>query len=83
MQMTLRSRKFSIFAIPAVLGMLSACSVGPNYVKPTPGELPPAFKEMDGWKRDYPDAFARKIDPAAGVCLEGWLITDSCPTVNK
>ena len=31
-------------------------------------------KEMEGWKRDYPEAFARKIDPAAGVCLDGWLI---------
>ena len=30
--------------------------------------------EMEGWKRDYPDAFARKIDYACGVCLEGWLI---------
>ena len=30
--------------------------------------------EMDGWKRDCPDAFARKIDYAAGVCLDGWLI---------
>jgi trimethylamine-N-oxide reductase (cytochrome c) len=30
--------------------------------------------EMDGWKRDYPEVFARKVDPAAGVCLEGWLI---------
>jgi trimethylamine-N-oxide reductase (cytochrome c) len=26
------------------------------------------------WKRDYPEAFARKIDPAQGVCLDGWLI---------
>ncbi|MCL1829529.1 MAG: molybdopterin-dependent oxidoreductase [Oscillospiraceae bacterium] len=30
-------------------------------------------KEMDEWKRDHPEAFARKLDPAAGVCLEGWL----------
>ncbi len=30
-------------------------------------------EEMEGWKRDYPEAFARKIDPGAGVCLEGWL----------
>ena len=30
--------------------------------------------EMEGWKRDYPEAFARKIDEACGVCLEGWLI---------
>ncbi len=31
-------------------------------------------EEMDGWKRDYPEAFARKIDEAAGVCLAGWLM---------
>lgn len=31
-------------------------------------------EEMEGWKRDYPEAFARKIDNAAGVCLDGWLI---------
>jgi trimethylamine-N-oxide reductase (cytochrome c) len=30
-------------------------------------------EEMEGWKRDYPEAFARKVDKAAGVCLEGWL----------
>jgi trimethylamine-N-oxide reductase (cytochrome c) len=28
-------------------------------------------EEMEGWKKDYPDAFARKIDYATGVCLEG------------
>ncbi len=33
-------------------------------------------EEMEGWKRDYPEAFARKIDIAAGVCLDGWLIQD-------
>jgi len=31
-------------------------------------------KEMDGWKRDYPESFARKIDYATGVCLDGWLV---------
>lgn len=31
-------------------------------------------EEWEQWKRDYPEAFARKIDEAAGVCLEGWLI---------
>jgi anaerobic selenocysteine-containing dehydrogenase len=31
-------------------------------------------EEMEAWKRDYPEAFARKIDPAVGVCLEGWLV---------
>jgi len=33
-----------------------------------------ADEEMEGWKRDYPNAFARKIDEACGVCLDGWLI---------
>jgi trimethylamine-N-oxide reductase (cytochrome c) len=30
--------------------------------------------EMSAWKQKYPKAFARKVDEAAGVCLEGWLI---------
>jgi trimethylamine-N-oxide reductase (cytochrome c) len=30
--------------------------------------------EMEEWKARYPDAFARKIDDACGVCLDGWLI---------
>ena len=33
-------------------------------------------EEMEGWKRDYPEAFARKIDPDAGVCLAGWLVDE-------
>ena len=32
-------------------------------------------KEMESWKRDYPEAFKRPLDHAAGVCLEGWLLT--------
>ena len=28
---------------------------------------------MDEWKKQYPEAFARTIDPAQGVCLAGWL----------
>ena len=31
-------------------------------------------EEWAQWKRDYPEPFARKIDPDAGVCLDGWLI---------
>jgi trimethylamine-N-oxide reductase (cytochrome c) len=31
-------------------------------------------QEMENWKKQYPDAFARKIDYATGVCLDGWLI---------
>jgi trimethylamine-N-oxide reductase (cytochrome c) len=33
-------------------------------------------EEMASWRRDYPDAFARKTDPAAGVCLDGWMLAD-------
>jgi len=40
-------------------------------------------EEMEGWKRDYPEAFARKIDPDAGVCLEGWLIGDARKETNN
>ncbi|MCL2409276.1 MAG: molybdopterin-dependent oxidoreductase [Oscillospiraceae bacterium] len=31
-------------------------------------------EEMSAWKRNYADSFARKVDPAAGVCLEGWML---------
>jgi len=31
-------------------------------------------EEMAHWKENYPEAFARKIDYAAGVCLDGWLV---------
>ena len=31
---------------------------------------------MEQWKKDYPEAFARHIDPDAGVCLQGWLLDD-------
>ena len=30
--------------------------------------------EMDAWKKEFRDAFARKRDQATGVCLEGWLV---------
>ncbi|NLV49136.1 MAG: molybdopterin-dependent oxidoreductase [Clostridiales bacterium] len=30
-------------------------------------------EEMEDLKRRFPDAFARKVDEACGVCLEGWL----------
>ncbi len=31
-------------------------------------------EEMDGWKKQYPEAFARKVDNDCGVCLDGWLL---------
>ncbi len=33
-------------------------------------------EEMEGWKEKYPEAFARTIDEACGVCLDGWLIKE-------
>jgi trimethylamine-N-oxide reductase (cytochrome c) len=30
--------------------------------------------EMEKWKATHPEAFARKIDEACGVCLDGWLV---------
>jgi branched-chain amino acid transport system ATP-binding protein len=32
-------------------------------------------EEMAGWRRDYPEAFARDYDLATGVSLSGWLTT--------
>ena len=32
--------------------------------------------EMDGWKKQYPEAFGRNVDEGCGVCLDGWLIKD-------
>ena len=29
--------------------------------------------EMAEWKAKYPESFARKVDEACGVCLDGWL----------
>jgi len=31
-------------------------------------------EEMAEWRSEYPDSFARKVDEACGVCLDGWLI---------
>jgi NodT family efflux transporter outer membrane factor (OMF) lipoprotein len=38
-----------IVVMAFLLGMLSACSVGPDYVRPTMN-VPGGYKEMDGWK---------------------------------
>ncbi|MDR3364269.1 MAG: molybdopterin-dependent oxidoreductase [Clostridiales Family XIII bacterium] len=31
-----------------------------------------ADTEYEGWKKQYPDAFARKVDEGCGLCLAGW-----------
>ncbi len=40
------------------------------------GMSPVTDEEMERWKREYPEAFARKVDDACGVCLDGWLIAE-------
>lgn len=35
-------------------------------------KLDPA--EMEQWRRDYPEAFARKYDPASGLCFNTWVV---------
>ena len=34
-------------------------------------------EEMESWIEKYPEAFARKIDSAYGVCRDGWLRKDN------
>ncbi|MBI3529073.1 MAG: efflux transporter outer membrane subunit [Betaproteobacteria bacterium] len=40
-------------AATTALALLAACTVGPNYVRPT-ADTPAAFKEMEGWKTAQP-----------------------------
>jgi hypothetical protein len=30
-------------------------------------------REMDSWKKKYPEAFERKIDKDCGICLSSWI----------
>ncbi len=39
--------------IPLLLAILSACTVGPDYVKPKV-DTPPSYKEIEGWKKAQP-----------------------------
>ncbi len=31
-------------------------------------------KEMDQWRKDFPEAFERKYDPAAGLRFDAWIV---------
>ncbi len=54
---TFRTSRFCLAVIAAAV--LAACSVGPNYVRPTMS-VPETYKEIDGWKVAQPrDAIAR------------------------
>jgi trimethylamine-N-oxide reductase (cytochrome c) len=30
-------------------------------------------RQWDRWRRDFPEAFKRKYDPAAGLCVDAWI----------
>ena len=51
--MKLHVNRTASIMLAASLPLLSACSIGPEYVRPTL-EAPIAFKEMDGWKTAQP-----------------------------
>ncbi len=40
-------------SIPLLLAILSACTVGPDYLRPKV-ETPPSYKEVEGWKKAEP-----------------------------
>ena len=48
-----RLRLIELASIPLLFAILSACTVGPNYVRPKV-ETPPSFKEVEGWKKAEP-----------------------------
>ena len=56
------------------LALLAACSVGPDYVKPTVADIPVSFKESAGWKLAQPG------DEAIG---QAWWELFKDPKLNK
>ena len=62
--MHLRTDPMSIMKssiVAGVLALLSACTVGPNYVRPTATPvMPEAYKEVNGWKPAQPQDEAIK-----------------------
>jgi NodT family efflux transporter outer membrane factor (OMF) lipoprotein len=60
----MRLKSVSKIFLATALCALSACTVGPDYVRPTPpGPVPVAFKESAGWKLAQPNE---------GRIGEGW-----------
>ena len=55
--------------------LLAACTVGPDYVKPTPlATMPTAYKELEGWK---------VAQPQDGRVTEKWWKIYSDPVLNS
>ena len=55
----MKHRHYKMILISAVLLALTACTVGPDYVRPTT-DVPPSYKEADGWKKAQPKDDAAK-----------------------
>jgi len=53
MKRTVAMKIKNLIVIAGALTLITACSVGPDYVRPTV-TVPPAFKEMSGWKMAQP-----------------------------
>ena len=67
-------RRWSDRSLPlALICVLSACTVGPNYVKPLRPRSPPAFKDVDGWK---------SAQPQDGVIRGSWWEVFEDPALN-
>jgi NodT family efflux transporter outer membrane factor (OMF) lipoprotein len=47
------SQRFNAAALVVALPLIGGCMVGPNYTKPK-AEVPPAYKEAEGWKVAQP-----------------------------
>jgi NodT family efflux transporter outer membrane factor (OMF) lipoprotein len=59
--------------IPILLAILSACTVGPDYVRPK-AETPPAYKELEGWK---------KAEPSDHIPRGSWWTIFNDPELNS
>jgi len=42
-------RRPALLKLAGVLTLLTACAVGPNYIRPAT-EIPWAYREMEGWR---------------------------------
>ncbi|MBF0565902.1 MAG: efflux transporter outer membrane subunit [Nitrospirae bacterium] len=54
LRLSLRIVRNSLITICVALALISACTMGPDYVRPK-AAVPPAYKEMDGWKVAKPN----------------------------
>ncbi len=47
--------RFNLSLVAGLIAILASCTVGPDYVKPAT-DVPPSYKEMQGWKVAEPKA---------------------------